>query len=270
MTELVKTSRKRWLLLTGSIAALALLAIVLLLTTGRVRDKRTAEQVGETLANEAQLEAVSGTESPPGQSDPSPVAPPAEKEKTARNRAGSTEPADPPHAKQSKIERISWKDAIEWWPYRPLFQATSLPRQKPGWQEAIFATSDSGGMEGSAKDSGALTVIYEYPPHDAESENYFGILEGGGFILIAQYYPPGTVPAFTTGIYSRKARPITVRGHAARVIDHRKDQGSDVNWRDIRWEQLVKEGQIQWSIGNDITLYSEEESIDFINRLAEV
>lgn len=179
----------------------------------------------------------------------------------------------PPWASHKWVRQVSWEAALSWWPDRPLLRALSLP--KPGSEEAVFAGAPGGGTAGSPRSQYAgIFVWYQYPPRVVRTDSFNEVIEGGGYAVFVTYHPPGTVPPWTGNpLLLKSQRPVVVRGHSARLMELRKEPvgDSNVDWRAIRWEESSPDGGVvQWEISTHPLKYTEQESIDFVDRLAEV
>ena len=175
-------------------------------------------------------------------------------------------PSKRPYATYGGLEKVSWARALEWWPYSPVFRAGSLPTN--GWEEqAVFAGSPQGGDKGNAtRDFALFGVVYQYPSATVNNTDYYGIIDGGGFILQIHHYPAGDPVPF-----AGEGKSIMVRGHVARMLTYTRSAGSNVDWRAVQWERASPSGGvIQWVIGNSPTMYTDSQTLDWINHLEEV
>lgn len=171
-----------------------------------------------------------------------------------------------PYASYGGLQKVSWAEALQWWPHDPVFHATSLPRS--GWiEEAVFAGSQPGGTKGKpATDFGLFGVVYEYPPATVDQTDYYGIIDGGGFIVQIHHHPAGDPVPF-----AGEGKPVSVRGVVGRLLIFTKKGGSNVDWRGIHWERLSKSGgTIQWVIGNNPNLNTDSDTVEWVNALEEV
>lgn len=187
-------------------------------------------------------------------------------------------PAPTPYADGRSIEMIDWSQALDWWPYEPLFRSpTNGPT--PGAIEVLFASSSAGGRKGDPQtQQSAIDVLYQYAPHTAEKDTYFQIIDGGGLFITVRFFPTGDTIPFSEESKT-KSKPVFVRQRPARLIEFvrdgetRRDLGryrANVDLRAIRWELAVSAGTLQWAIANHPKLYTEEQTLRFIEALVEI
>jgi len=176
-----------------------------------------------------------------------------------------TPTSPPPKSLASEAEKVDWQKGLEWWPYRPLLQSIWLPRE--GYEEVLYAASEKGGTKGSCTSRCNLMVLYQYPPATAETHSHFQLIESGSWDVHSIHYLAGDSVPFAGGAGTK---PVTVRGRLARMLTMYKGENSNVDWRSVRWEDPLANGDfILWTVSNSPRLYTEDQTIEFIDRLIE-
>lgn len=161
-------------------------------------------------------------------------------------------------------EIVIWEEARDWWPHGSLLRAASPPADHV---EEIVAESQTGGTSGDPKvEEAGLTVFYARREASPRTEDLVTVIEGGAFIVRVSYWPGNLVPYSDPRWSDRK---VMVRGRLADLKELNKSN-SNVNWRAIRWNDSSSQGTIQWEFSSHPIKHTEEEALDFIERLEEV
>lgn len=206
----------------------------------------------------------------------------------SRNPDGSAKDVPPtfdptrtptPYNKVEGNEKVTWEQLTAWWPYRPLLRFDPQKPPKPGGSETFWVSSKKGGLKGDPrKEFTTASVFFEVPPNTTDRVDYFGVLDTGGVILTARFYPP-SVPFDKANIGGKL---IVIRGFPARMTELRKDlppeeenewrSNATDNVRFIQWQQdgPNKNGVIDWLIVTDPTIFTEQQAIDLANSLRDV
>jgi hypothetical protein len=166
-----------------------------------------------------------------------------------------------------RLESIEWGEALNWWPHRPLLRSANPPISS--FIEDVLAASYEGGTNGDPKrDWTALSLLYRNREHSPESLSLSQLMDVGTVQVRVAFYPPGSeVPWRGSEVGTKTVR---VRGHIARMVVIRRSDGSNVDWRAIRWEEQEESGIVQWEVSNSPEAYSDEDSIEFINDLDQI
>lgn len=157
----------------------------------------------------------------------------------------------------------TWEEAREWWgEHAPLLRAVQFPGAD-GPTENLFWSDDTelGGDR-------FLMAVYSYDKADPSTNSQWEILDTHGLILRFRHVRPGNTPAYAHPFWTKKV--VQVRGHPAKLFEARRSEGSNVDWRVVYWETPSEEQQgalVQYSIDVSPERYSEEQTIEFINRL---
>jgi hypothetical protein len=200
---------------------------------------------------------------------------------TARPGASAGEPEGPrPYSDVPENQRITWEEALEWWPYRPLLRHAQAPKPEfANGRESLFATSKDGGTKGDPrKQFCTLTAFWEVPPYTSDVSDYLSIVANGGMAVTVRFYPP-SLP-FEKG--AQGGKPIVVRGTNAWMYELRSDKATadEHEWRfhgsaDIRyvqWQEYLPRdgGTIDWLVLTHAVTYSEQDTYAAINAMTEV
>ncbi len=176
------------------------------------------------------------------------------------------EPVNPgrPYEGMLGVERVTLAQALEWWPYRPLLKAGYLPRQ--GGDEIWFVTGQSGRKADPKRERSGVKVFYVYPPTAPDRSSSGEMLAAGAFSVDAYFLPPGEKSPFAGPFPNEK--PVVVRGHPARLWVGNFDAPRTVA---ISWlEPLANGGILSWTVLGARDVYTEEQVIEFVNKLLEV
>jgi len=133
----------------------------------------------------------------------------------------------------------------------------------------IAAYSPAGGRKGDPRrDSSVLSLIYQYPPAVVETQDMNGIEAAGGLQISFQYYKPDETAPYVG--YEFGGEPVIVRGRPAQMLEVRKGKASNVDFRQIFWDELqAGGGRVRWSFWSNPEVYTKQQIIDWINSLAE-
>lgn len=161
------------------------------------------------------------------------------------------------------MDPIEWTEAVQWWDgVSELLRPRSLPRGQPEDEALLRLDEDEGDAERS------LVYVASYGGVTPEEMNRCEILDAKGVIVRFQVVPPGEQPPFFGPVWTQ--RYVKVRGHQARLFEARRDQGSNVDFRTIRWEVQARKiagAQVQFAIDVSPSHYSEPEQIEFIEDM---
>lgn len=268
-------SRRRWLrAMVAGASASAIIALTLVISF-MDRDSASSAIIQPEGAG-GSLESTTGSEQRgrelnrglnPGASDT-----PADSEDLLEENpcgAEGCKPGDPlgPVAFIKGMELVSWSAGTEWWPHGALVR--SVPAPDRASQESVFRfPSFRSRVPNPTKDMAGISVFY-WNDRGSPFEAYFDdIRASGGIQVSVTFYPPGEHVPWSEGFFEQKA--VVVRGHAARMVELRKDQNANVDWRAVRWEEPATGGTLQWEISNHPDVYTTEETLAFIEALKEV
>lgn len=159
----------------------------------------------------------------------------------------------------------NWEEALSWWPYRPVLRSVSFPGDMK--EQLVRVPEDHRPI---ASEGAALHSYYVKPPKTVENTNYWGLMESGALSSSVTYYPRGD-EAPPLQVPYRSERKIQVRGHEAVLIEMRKGDQGNRNWRQIIWNIAGPGGStLHYQIGTDPTIWSEEATVGFVERMEEV
>ncbi|HVE91483.1 MAG TPA: hypothetical protein VNE62_04140 [Actinomycetota bacterium] len=261
--------------MTSTNRNLALVLVVLLVTggCGNDRTRPPRQRVSVTPSGTASELAE---QSP---ANPANASPAAKKDGTkARATQRPAMPTGPlptpaPFAKEKVRERITLEQALEWWPHRPVLRVGTAP--KPGGEEAWFATSKDGGRKGDPnKEYTILTLVLQYPPDTAETKTYYQITDAGGATISMRFFPPGLPPKTPGG------KQVLVRNRPATMWElYKQPHPEKTAWREfadqdiraVNWSEALPNdrGHVDWIVEMNPRLYSEEQTLEFVNSLVE-
>ena len=172
----------------------------------------------------------------------------------------ATEFPDEPFIRNAESKRVSWEEAHDWWDHRELLQGKLAEAT-----EVIYALP---GKKTSSLGSNSAVVAFYQKGARVDEHSYWRFVDEGGIEVRVTHYAPGSVVPYAAPIWADKQ--VRVRGHLADLLELRRSEGDGNNWRTIRWRIQQSNGStLLWQIGNHPNLYSEQQTIDFIERLRE-
>lgn len=163
-----------------------------------------------------------------------------------------------------KSSSVAWDEALGWWNHGSLLGAPSAPN--PTFKEAVYALP---GLRTSASTNrSAVLVVYQNPDATVESVSYWLFINAGGISIEVRYYADPSMVPYQKSVW--KDKTVLVRGKAADLKVMRRTDGDGNDWRTVRWVETGRQGEkLLWEIGNHPDLYSDEQTISFIDGLLE-
>lgn len=270
------TLNRKWKFLVAALA-LAVLAGGLVALSGnempenplaRGTDPRAAAETRDVQTNGDLLQASTS-----GANDPAVSATqPAMGSETTKTCIGVslTPPKDCPPPPEGKPfikdlkKVVTWDEAAEWWRHASLLRADRF--EEEAVKEQVYALPH-GLKESPDKNRAAVSAFYGPPAFTVDRVSYWAFIDKGGISITARYFAPGTVPPFGRSVWTD--REVTVRGRRASLNIMTMSSGDANNWRTIRWNvETTGGGFVQWEVGNHPDLYTDAQTVAFVDALA--
>lgn len=176
-----------------------------------------------------------------------------------------------------RLEVIDWRQALDWWPSRPLLSFGAGPSGRPG-QEVVIASSWEGGRKARADADGSiLHVIYQYPPHTVETDSMLELIQDWAAIEMNLQYtrPPNEIvdPDFPPKRVLIRGNP----GHMLVTYRERREGDEKAPWvghgnydrRSFYWQE-PGEPRVWYRVNFNSRTYSEARSLDILNAMQPV
>ena len=132
----------------------------------------------------------------------------------------------------------------------------------------MLAFSPRGGTKSDPTKSLSGVSVFYYNDLGSPRREYFDkIYASGGIQVSVGFHPPAFSPPYTNDRFPQEV--VRVRGQVARILEIKKSEGANTDWRFVHWERPVGKGVIQWGVSNHPDLYSRDETLRFIEELQE-
>lgn len=107
--------------------------------------------------------------------------------------------------------------------------------------------------------------ILQLPPKATTGSSRWELLDSGARELLITYVSDKDSP-----LLHATGKVIEVRGQVAREVEMYRDKGGNRDFRQIVWHTRSSDGAfIKWSVYTSSTLYSEAQTIQYVNSLLE-